>query len=408
MPSGFPPYFQVYFNDFFVYFTSRYLPLSYDVRNVKVLNRHERACIQAPLDLVRRLDASRPEDVLVKAVRAAFWEAVWKGGDVSPESLACSGAYVHPERWEEVVEEAVLTRRGIFLAEKEAFLKNVCRRAFLNAATSLPVAIYGSAVKVLRVPAPELKDVKVHFSLGNTLGVLPGECTGLLKDICLAIDSVHFLKGTFTQYLEDSYAFGPEREKTFFPRFHANMTAWTKSSCCGTLGPLLERAEKEWPSACPRHLNASVLQWMWQRVAFKAVSESALPVDVSFIMRKCAADLGVEAAVADERASEWENPETNEVEAAACAVAFEGREQWNYYRAVVEFYVALRIDTDVFSGVFNASRFLAELARHRGFVVSWKMYLSSLELHGVSHEELDSPLCTLVYAAMAAIPLHKV
>ena len=378
---------------------------------MKTLGRHERVCIQAALDVAKRVDVATPELELVKSVRATFWEAVRKGMGDSPQNFhALLDVYEHPHIWEAGIETDAAVQRAAHYAQKEALLRDICKTAFLNAATTLPIAIYNPAIRRLLISLEVANgadaglahtDVVTQLSLGHEYGLLPGMPTGLLKHVCLAVDSSHFLCGSFTKYLEESYMAGPAREKTFFKCFHANMTAWTQDSA-RSFSDLMGMARSAWPSACPSHLAGSVSHWMWQRVAFKTVAEAALPIDVDAVMLKCSSESRI--ALVESRAANWDD--TDEVEVAACIAAYGPTEQWSYYRAVVEFYAALRTDTDLFAGVFNATRFLKELAVHRGFVVSRSMYRRSLTLHGVSDVDLGSAVCNDVYAVMAAQRLH--
>ena len=367
----------------------RQLPLSYGARDVKRINRQEEQCIQSSLELARRVDSAAPE--LVASVRATFWEAVTHP-NASVHSLA--DVFANPHRWLVQVEVEAAACRADYYSRKDAELRVLCKSAFLNAATSLPVAVYGAGVRRLLISG---KEVGVQAAVGRDTHM----STGMLKEVCLAVDSSHFLRGSAVKYIQDSYA--ALREKTFFPRFHARMTAWAAAAADTTFEVLMVKARAEWPEACPVHLADSVLQWRWQRAAYKAVAESALPVDVPAVVLKCSTELNMPCAAVEE-AADWNVADA--VESAACAAAYGPNLQWSYYRAVVEFYAALRSDTDVFGGVFNATRFLAELRLHRGVVVSRRMYQASLALHGVDPADLDAAVCNEVYAAMAAQNLH--
>ena len=337
-------------------------------------------------------------------MRATFWEAVARPGSLLERLVQ---VYVDPVSWETEVDAVAQGLRDAHETKRNEELRKVCKASFLNAATSLPIALYGATARQMCGFSATGAVIDLTPSMGHLDGMLPNMCTGMLKDLCLAVDSNLFLRGSAAKYIQDSFSdTGLVRERTFFPRFHASMTAWAKGRegfrAIATIDEFLATASAEWPGACPQHLRSSVLQWVWQRAAFKAVATAALPIDAEAIVLQCSLELKV--GDLDARAADWHG--SCKAENQALNAAYGTAPQWSYYRAVVEFYAALRSDTDVFTGVFNAARFLALLRQHRGFVVSRRMLRESLMLHGVCAEDLDGTVSNEVYAAMALQTLH--
>ena len=329
------------------------------------------------------------------AIRAAFWTAFHTNAKrLTP---AIMEAYADPAAWQASIPfkaHAVRTKASKTVI---AALQQKCETAFHNATDNvLPLTFFDArSIKLVGWDGQVFEDA---VGIGNDAGPCSGMRTGVLKTVCTALDSPHFLQknslGRYMagRYMAATYAGATSTYAVYIPAFHATMTSWFSKA--GITSPVTATtlACGTWPGISPTALGKYIQQWFFQRKVYdliKAIpAEAVVPSTADIIavarINTAAPEAGFSAA------ADWGPEDTSAreeaygVTTAACTSLLE----WSYEVAVVEFYKSLRYNTDTTTGVFDTRPYLTLLKTHRCFVLPRRTYDASVLAHGAGADQV--------------------